>query len=170
MLISGRLAGGWYDVNYRLDGAAITSQIWDMPLITRENAVQMGKRSGQVRREAAQATANALANAQAVITLTAQPAIERAAEHEAWLGGRLVRVRRQLEAIDALLAAESLKKRPDAQYIDRLASATARLAEQERLLAGRPVPGSLKPTSRPRASHAQPATPQPVDSETAPGS
>jgi hypothetical protein len=33
----------------------------------------------------------------------------------------------------------------DPQRLDRLASAQMRLAEQERILAGRPLPGSRKP-------------------------
>jgi hypothetical protein len=35
----------------------------------------------------------------------------------------------------------------DPAKIDRLASAQARLAEQERLLAGRPLPGSRRPAA-----------------------
>ena len=36
----------------------------------------------------------------------------------------------------------------DPQKLDRLASAQARLSEQERVLSGRPLPGSLKPGGR----------------------
>lgn len=53
---------------------------------------------------------------------------------------RLMRVRRQLDRIDRMMMTES-----DAQKLDRLASAQARLSEQERTLAMRPAPGSLRP-------------------------
>jgi len=53
---------------------------------------------------------------------------------------RLFRVRKQLDRLDEMMAEED-----DPQRIDKLASAQARLAEQERLLAGRPLPGSHRP-------------------------
>jgi hypothetical protein len=53
---------------------------------------------------------------------------------------RLLRVREQLDRLDKLILAEK-----DPQRIDRLASAQARLAEQERILDGRPLPGSHRP-------------------------
>ena len=53
---------------------------------------------------------------------------------------RLSRVRAQLTRLDKMLNEEF-----DPQKLDRLASAIARLSEQERLLTGRPMPGSLKP-------------------------
>jgi hypothetical protein len=55
---------------------------------------------------------------------------------------RLVRVRKQLNRLDEMMMTEN-----DAQKLDRIASAAARLAEQERQLAGRPMPGSLRPRS-----------------------
>jgi hypothetical protein len=56
---------------------------------------------------------------------------------------RLSRVRAQLTQLDKMIAEET-----DAQKIDRLASAQSRLAEQERLLTGTPLPGSLRPGGR----------------------
>jgi hypothetical protein len=53
---------------------------------------------------------------------------------------RLIRVRKQLDRIDEMMMAEV-----DPSKLDRLASAQARLSEQERILVGRPLPGSLKP-------------------------
>jgi hypothetical protein len=53
---------------------------------------------------------------------------------------RLMRVRKQLDTIDAMLLGET-----DPQRMDRLAAASARLCEQERQLAGRPLPGSYRP-------------------------
>lgn len=80
---------------------------------------------------------------------------------------RLTCVRRQLASLDKSLNA--LLKRleegdddVDAAQIDRLASAQARLAEQERQLAGRPLPGSLKPRQAPIR---RPASDSPVIEE-----
>jgi hypothetical protein len=56
---------------------------------------------------------------------------------------RLVRVREELTRLDKLLKAET-----DPVKLDKLASALSRLAEQERQLAGRPLPGSLRPTGK----------------------
>jgi len=62
---------------------------------------------------------------------------------------RLARVRSQLIRLDLMM-----EKETDPQRLDRIASAQVRLAEHERQLAGRPMPGSLRP-SRPgrRQSH-----------------
>ena len=53
---------------------------------------------------------------------------------------RIARVRKQLETIDAMIAKEL-----DPQRLDRLASAQSRVSEQERILSGRPLPGSQRP-------------------------
>lgn len=52
----------------------------------------------------------------------------------------LTRTRKQLDRLFSLMGDET-----DPQKLDRLASAIARLAEQERQLSGRPLPGSLRP-------------------------
>ena len=60
----------------------------------------------------------------------------------------LSRVRAQIETL-----LDDLGKERDPQRIDRLASALGRLNEIERQLAGRPMPGSLKPSAKqPRAT------------------
>lgn len=65
---------------------------------------------------------------------------------------RLMRVREQLDRIDDLLLSED-----DPAKLDRLAAASMRLAEQERILAGRPLPGSLKPqAARSRRQYREP--------------
>jgi hypothetical protein len=46
----------------------------------------------------------------------------------------------QLNRLDSMMAKEM-----DPQRLDRLASAQSKLSEQERILAGRPLPGSRKP-------------------------
>jgi hypothetical protein len=71
---------------------------------------------------------------------------------------RLLRVREQLTKLDAMIEAEK-----DAQKLDRLASASSKLSEQERILDGRPLPGSRRPTSdkvRGACVELQPALPQ----------
>jgi hypothetical protein len=64
-----------------------------------------------------------------------------------------------LTKLDAMIEAEK-----DAQKLDRLASASAKLSEQERILDGRPLPGSRRPTSDkvPRGAwvELQPSLPQ----------
>ena len=77
-----------------------------------------------------------------------------------WNALRLVRVREQLLKLDAMI-----EKETDAQKLDRLASASAKLSEQERVLDGRPLPGSRRPPTD-KAQRAgswgdlQPALPQ----------
>ena len=77
--------------------------------------------------------------------------MEAKAKQDAALNGddyvarRLARVRAQLDTLDDLIAAEMASGKPDAQRLDRYASAQARLATQEQQLAGRPLPGSRRP-------------------------
>lgn len=60
---------------------------------------------------------------------------------------RLARVRVQLDRLDKMALEEI-----DPAKLDRLASAQARLAQQEQFLANRPSPGQLKPTLTKRQS------------------
>jgi hypothetical protein len=60
---------------------------------------------------------------------------------------RLICVRKEIELCDELFLVECLKRRPDARSVHRLASALALLSEIERVLAGRPLPGSLRPSN-----------------------
>lgn len=59
---------------------------------------------------------------------------------DAYRLSRLACVRAHLDRLDKMLQTEK-----DPRDLDRLASATARLSEQERLLAGRPLPGAHRP-------------------------
>jgi hypothetical protein len=59
----------------------------------------------------------------------------------------LSRVRYQLERLDGMMKTET-----DPARLDRLAAAFGKLSEVERQLAGRPMPGSLKPVAAPRTS------------------
>ena len=58
---------------------------------------------------------------------------------------RLMRVREQLQRLDDLAAQAT-----DSKVLKELADATTRLAEQERILAGRPLPGSRRPAAEPK--------------------
>ena len=68
---------------------------------------------------------------------------------------RLARVRKQLDLVDKAFEAEASKATPDGQRLNWLAQAQERLAEQERILDNRPLPGSRRPRDPGgrRASH-----------------
>jgi len=65
-------------------------------------------------------------------------------------------VKLQLDRVDGMVMTEK-----DPQKLDRLASAQARLAEQERIMSGRPLPGSMRP--RPDRRQAPAPLPGPID-------
>lgn len=103
---------------------------------TRENAREFAARGNAKKAELAAAR------------LAIPPEPPRAAEPEPaprddeFSARKLARVREQIERLDAMLLEAT-----EPQAVDRLASALSRLYEIERLLAGRPLPGSLKPPS-----------------------
>ncbi len=68
----------------------------------------------------------------------------------------LLCVREQLKRLAVMMAKET-----EAQKLDRLASAYAKLSEQERILDGRPLPGSRRP--RPEKPTKDTSTVEPVD-------
>jgi hypothetical protein len=103
-----------------------------VPLITSANAREMAARSQEARR-------------QRKMEREAAPEVPQTSpqsddDNDEFVTARLVRVRKQLNRLDNLMETET-----DPQKLDRLASAQARLAEQERLMAGRPLPGSCRP-------------------------
>lgn len=83
-----------------------------------------------------------------------EPIAARRNDPPAYFEKRLARVRVQLDRIDAMMLQEV-----NPQAIERLAAAATRLAEQERIYDGRPLPGQL----RPRSSRAQSAKSDPSD-------
>ena len=95
-----------------------------MPLFTRENAAEYGRRGNAARWSRPRLTEHS-------------PQIADLDEYRA---SRLARVRTQLDLIDQLIRCECLKAAMDPSKLDRLASAQSKLSEQERLLAGRPAP------------------------------
>jgi len=58
---------------------------------------------------------------------------------------RLARVRVQLDLVDKRITEQANDKTVDGQVLNWLCAAQERLAEQERVLAGRPLPGSRRP-------------------------
>lgn len=97
-----------------------------MACFTAANAREMAARSHEARREREVAFP--------------QPTLQTAPQLSSYVAKRLARVRRHLDRLDELMMTET-----DPQKLDRLASAQARLAEQERILDGPPLPGSLRP-------------------------
>jgi hypothetical protein len=75
---------------------------------------------------------------------------------DSYVSERLSCVRLQLDRVDGMMMTEK-----DPQKLDRLASAQARLAEQERILNGRPLPGSMRP--RPERRQVPPPLPGPLE-------
>ena len=70
--------------------------------------------------------------------------------HEAaddYVSRRLARVRVQFGLVDKAFETEATKVTPDGQRLNWLAQAQERLAEQERILDGRPLPGSRRPSA-----------------------
>jgi len=105
------------------------------------NAREMALRSWDARRKR---KAEALAS----ITNPAPPVAS-----DVYVQEQLIITRAHLERLDKRLATAS-----DALDIDRLARARASLAEQERILAGRPLPGKAK-EEKPARSKAAPLLP-----------
>jgi hypothetical protein len=106
-------------------------------LISAANAREMAARSHESRRaRTLLAKTEGLDPAQttAAIPADSSPALEDFALR------RLARLRKQLDRLDAMVEGET-----DPQRLERLASAGFRLAEQERVLANRPLPGSRRP-------------------------
>lgn len=99
-------------------------------LFDSHNAAEMAQRSHAARQ-------------QRKLAAQTKPAIPQSGPPEAadsYVTRRLLRVRGQLERLGDMLDHEE-----DPGCIDKLCSAIARLCEQERRLADRPLPGSRRP-------------------------
>lgn len=81
---------------------------------------------------------------------TVQPAAQAPKEDECpdddFVSRKLERVRLQWNSLDEMLADQLSKSPLDAGAVDRLAAAICRVAELERTLANRPLPGSRRPS------------------------
>src|SRR5262245_45793669 len=98
-------------------------------LFTRENAREMAARSNAIQRERRR-------ESQTLAPLS-PPAT---GDHDPYVASRLMRVREQLNRLDSMMSKET-----DPNKLDRLASAQSKVAEQERILDGRPLPGQRRP-------------------------
>lgn len=110
-----------------------------MPLFTPDTARENAAKAHQARRRNEEVRAIAVAEP---VTPPPEPPQVAAplAETEVYVSNQLVYVRAHIARVDKLL-----EKETDALSLDRLARARNTLAEQERILAGRPLPGALRP-------------------------
>lgn len=118
-----------------------------MPAFTRENAAALARKSTQSRLANAAAARAELErlrqdNARLSTSLAALQAAQAARPSESYTAERLEQVREQLNRVTGLLA-----KSTDALDVERYARAMAALNTIEFALAGRPLPGSLRPTA-----------------------
>lgn len=125
-----------------LDWPHLPSHLPTMPVFTAATARKAALRSVEARRmQAARREARALMAPDLAAPLdTAGPVPPPPANGTSYAERRLHCVRLQLARVDAMLMTEQ-----DPQRLDRLASAQLRLSEQERVLAGRPLPGQRRP-------------------------
>lgn len=84
----------------------------------------------------------------------AQHETEPQTEIDGYAARILARVREQVDAIDIALSKALEAKEVDPQAVERLSRAAVALSDRERKLAGRPDPGTYRPTARrsPRGS------------------
>lgn len=114
-------------------------------LFTRENAVEMAARSAKAKAERKEAARLA------VETATLDPSID-------YTKRRLARVRLQLDRLDQMMMEER-----DPQKLDRVASAIARLNEQERQLSNRSMPPVVRASGKTSKRQADPVSePEPA--------
>ncbi len=116
-----------------------------MPFINAENAADLARKSWDARRQAKAAAEQA----------EQQKHEQKLLPQDDYIQRRIARVREQIEMLSDMLDQEE-----DPNKLDRLASAIDRLDEMERKHAGRPLPGSLKP-SQPRQQQRS-ATVEPI--------
>jgi hypothetical protein len=114
-----------------------------MALITTDTARSMAAKSAQSRRERKIKTA--------LVPPTPPPSGEPSGDYVAM---RLARTRALIDQAERQLALAG-----DAQEHERLARSLASLSELERVLAGRPAPGSYRPKE---AKHSEPAFVDPL--------
>lgn len=106
-------------------------------LITPENAAEFAAKSVEARRRKAEAARERAEKLNGI----AKSAVE---ESQDFQNQRLSRVRAQLNKLDEMISEEL-----DPAKLDRLASAQARLSDQEFALSGRHKPGLTRPGRQP---------------------
>ena len=128
-----------------------------MPLWTREEARQWAKKGAEVRWSRQRIAAVSPEGAQTMAADLSFPNLT------------LGRVRAQVTGILDLLDKERCRSNPDGQRLNWLAAALERLAELERVLDGRPMPGTLRPSERKPTPAPKPRA-EPLPSLTPPSS
>lgn len=122
-------------------------------VFTSLNAVEMGKRSAAAR----------AAKAQRRLSAASEPLAAPLPTVDDYTKLRLSCVRGQLAQVDRAILLEAGKDHPDGQRLNWLAAAQERLAEQERILAGRPLPGSRRPAPESRTRAPAASLPDPIE-------
>ena len=122
-----------------------------MPVWTREQAREMAARSAVSRR------LNPLKAVPPGFKLVPADYPEHAPASDDYPDIVLARTRTQLDLVAQRILDELEKEKPDSRRLRDLSDAQAKLAEQERILARRPLPGSQRPREpRPGPSHYRP--------------
>lgn len=123
-----------------------------MALFTKENARQMAARAALLRKLRAEAKKAAVYSEPPTGNATAA---QQPLNDDSHRGMRLMRVRAQLDRVDAMLATET-----DTRKLRDLATVAKELEEQERRLSNRSLPPTLKAPARQRS---RPSSPSPID-------
>jgi len=131
---------------------------------TKENAAIHGKRGNIIRWSQAIAPVTDTPLPASAVQQAAGVAQAIARENLEYKEIRLVRVRKQLDLIDAAMFKEANKRNPDGRKLRELADAQKRLDEQERHLSDRWVAGTLKtqPRDKDRLNAQSEPTTEPV--------
>lgn len=117
--------------------------------ISKANASELGKLGVQARlRNQARLRQEAQEAERLKAEIAAQP------DAFTYANARLLRVRGQLDALDEAIRVEVAGG--ESKRLKELVEAQRHLSEQERILAGRPLPGSHRPSSKPT----KPRTPE----------
>lgn len=160
MIHNGTLATENFTLYFLLTMADLCTKQMGKPFINRENAARLAALSAAARR-AKRDAALCKPAPPAPVAVVAQVAENLADNKDDYAVRRLLRVRGQLDRLDDRMDYTLAARVLDAQKVERLARASCQLSESERILAGRPLPGSIKPKSAGNGSRrpmAEPST------------
>lgn len=135
----------------QLDRTRAFAAQWDMSVWSAEQARHFATIGANVRWERYRARKAALGS---VSPMSGAP--RPGASTDRFLAVRLAHVRALLDRLDELM----MRSKEPAELRD-LANATAKLQEQERILDGRPLPGSRRPREQ-KSQYVQPAVAEPL--------
>lgn len=121
-----------------------------MHYITAENARELAERAKAAKAANAERARQRIAAAENVLAQLNPEQVTKVAnayaDPDAYSTVRLARVRGQLASLDKRIESMILEGSDEnAAALARLCDSQAKLAEQERILAGRPLPGSHRP-------------------------